>query len=70
MSSRASIICAGPLHIYAETNAWDENGKFVICISDIDQWPKCDYNGDVKMIREQLKEMYEQLGQFLKDRSY
>lgn len=70
MSSRASIVYIGPIHIYAETNSWDEAGKFTICISDISYWPKCEYNGDVKITRAQLKEIHEQLSEFLREEPY
>ena len=65
MSSRAHIVCHGPVEIYECVNSWDELGNFHICIAALpEQWKVDDFYGDVVITRKELREIYNDLKKF------
>jgi hypothetical protein len=60
MSTRCSIVYAGPIHIYACVNTWDKDEKFEVCIADV-EGDRSSYNGDVIIGHANLKLIYLEL---------
>lgn len=63
MSTKCSIVCAGPIHIYECVNTYDDDGLWEICMCPIERsdWKHDSYNDDPVLGRKVLREMYEQL---------
>jgi hypothetical protein len=68
MSVRASIACAGPLHIYEQVNEYDDESGYRLCIADMSGqgYAEDDYTGGIIIKRSDLRQVYQELHEYFK----